>query len=485
MTEMEVFLNTHHTQIDQAILCVGPEYTQDSLNQLLNCTNLESLILTGYISAKDAKKIMEPLIFEAQCNKRRVPNIFQFIPLNRLDRPNGDFALLCTGLEESGDILSLANLQPTYLLGDIPAKGCSAFTIWDAFRSCCKHIQLITLRKDAEPQVLDWEKNPDSNIELSVIFPMYNVAKYLDQCIQSVTAWQADYIEFLFVNDGSPDNSAEIVLKYAQQDKRIKLLNKPNGGCASARQWGLEHASGRYVGFIDPDDFIDESMFRKLLRNAFLGNYDISYCGYKEYYENNGQTKIPVDVLGWPYNMGTTDIRSIQALIAYCRVAIWRGIYKMEMLRKNNIHFYTEIRRFDDLPFKVETFAAARSVISLEENLYYYRLARPGQDVSADDERLYVHFPIFAHLNESVASKKDQQLTDYLQLCKIQTHRYALEKIKPEFVKEYARRARQDLNSTGHFWRTFLLAKQMLGGRSAMCYWAIMRHYKLIKKLSS
>lgn len=157
----------------------------------------------------------------------------------------------------------------------------------------------------------------------------------------------------------------------------------------------------------------------------------------------------------------------------------------MEMLRKNNIHFYTEIRRFDDLPFKVETFAAARSVISLEENLYYYRLARPGQDVSADDERLYVHFPIFAHLNESVAGKKDQQLTDYLQLCKIQTHRYALEKIKPEFVKEYARRARQDLNSTGHFWRTFLLAKQMLGGRSAMCYWAIMRHYKLIKKLSS
>ena len=101
MTEMEVFLNTHHTQINQAILCVGPEYTQDSLNQLLNCTNLESLILTGYISAKDAKKIMEPLIFEAQCNKRRVPNIFQFIPLNRLDRPNGDFALLCTGLEES------------------------------------------------------------------------------------------------------------------------------------------------------------------------------------------------------------------------------------------------------------------------------------------------------------------------------------------------------------------------------------------------
>ena len=68
-------------------------------------------------------------------------------------------------------------------------------------------------------------------------------------------------------------------------------MDKPNGGCASARQYGLDKARGKYIGFIDPDDYIDESMFRKLLRAAMMGSYDISYCGYNEYYENTKEIR--------------------------------------------------------------------------------------------------------------------------------------------------------------------------------------------------
>lgn len=478
MVEMELFLNTRHTVIRQAVLCVGPGYADYRLKEFLDRTDLDTLILTGYFTEKRVKELLEPLQINAANGKQKLPAVFKYCPLEKLTRPEGEYAMVVEALEENQDVLSLLKFTPDYLIGEIQSIDISSFAIWEVFRGCCKHIQLVTNCGTMESQILDWEKNPQNDIELSVIFPMYNVAKYLDQCIQSVTAWKADYIEFLFVNDGSPDNSREIVLEYAKSDPRIKLLDKPNGGCASARQWGLDRAAGRYVGFIDPDDFIDESMYRKLLRAAMVGTYDISYCGYKEYYENNGQTKEAPDTLGWPYNAGCNDPRKIQELITYARVAIWRGIYKMEMLKKNNIHFYTEIRRFDDLPFKVETFAAARSVITVEEHLYYYRLARPGQDVAADDERLYVHFPIFAHLNDSVASKKDQRITDYLHLCKIQTHRYALEKIKPEFVKEYARQAREDLATTGSFWRSYFMIKKMLGKRSATFYWAIMRKNK-------
>ena len=484
MTEMDTFLNTRCMQVQHAVLCVGSGYQASWLKELVDNTNLKTLIITGYLSETQADQLMEDLLIRAQCGKQRLPEKFGFCPLSKLERPNEKWALLVASLEENRDILPLKELKPDYLLGHVSALGVSAFSLWEHFRECCECIQLTTCRSDGEPQVLMWEKDPDNKIELSVIFPMYNVAKYLDQCIQSVTAWDADYIEFLFVNDGSPDNSREIVLEYAKKDPRIKLLDKPNGGCASARQWGLDHAKGRYVGFVDPDDYIDESMFRKLIRNAFIGNYDISYCGYKEYYENNGQTKDAVDVLGWPFNKGVTNPKQILILIAYCRIAIWRGIFKMEMLRQNNIHFYTELRRFDDLPFHMETLAAARSVISLDENLYYYRLARPGQDVSADDERLYVHFPIFAHLNDSIASKQNQELTDHLQLRKIQTHRYALEKIRPEFVKEYARQARADLATTGSFWRSFFMIKEMLGRKSALIYLAIMcRNTLMLKKL--
>lgn len=474
MLEAEIFLNTNHAEVRQAVLFVGARYPGWRLKELLDYTDLDSLILTGHLTYKQANEIMLPLAHQSKFGRQRVPADFRFCPLDKLTRPEGCFALICEAVDEAGDLLPLAELSPDYLVGDIREGGISTFAIWDTFRKSCQHIQLKTIRREDAPQVLAWEKNPDNEIELSVIFPMYNVAKYLDQCIESVTAWKADYIEFLFVNDGSPDNSREIVLKWAEKDPRIKLLDKPNGGCASARQWGLDQAKGRYVGFIDPDDFIDESMFRKLLRAAMVGSYDISYCGYKEYYENTGETKKAEDILGLPYNKGVTDARKIQELIAFCRVAIWRGIYKMDMLRQNNIHFYTEIRRFDDLPFKVETFAAARSVITVNEHLYYYRLARPGQDVSADDERLYVHFPIFAHLNESVAEKKDPRITDYLQICKIQTHRYSLEKIQKQFVKEYARQARQDLKTTGKFRRSLSVIKKEAGKKSAMYYWAIM-----------
>lgn len=475
MNEMELILNKEQKDIRKAILYVGSGYGSQRLKELLDHSNLEKLIITGDISEKYAEEIMAPLKRNVDCNQRNIPQIFEYCSKDKLICPKGEFALLFEALDNSGEILSLIRLKPTYLVGEIPEEGISAFDIWEMFRECCERIMIKTIRRANEPQIFDWKKKLDSQIELSVIFPMYNVAKYLEQCIQSVTRWQANYVEFLFVNDGSPDNSREIVLEYAQNDDRIKLLDKPNGGCASARQWGLDRARGRYVGFIDPDDFIDASMFRKLLCSAMVGNYDISFCGYKEYYENTGETKEVADVLGGPYNKGTSDIHKIQELIAFARVAIWRGIYKVEMLKANDIHFYTDLRRFDDLPFKVETFAAAKSVITVEEPLYYYRLARPGQDVAADDERLYVHFPIFKYLNESVASKKNARVIDYLQICKIQTHRYALEKIKPEFIREYVHQAREDLKTTGSFWRTLSLAKKMVGRRSALFFWAIMR----------
>lgn len=474
MTEIELFLNKHHAEMRKIVYCVGPEFAAWRLREFLDHTDLDELILTGFLSKKNGEKIIEELVNQVRLGKQRVPEVFCFQNLSDLVPPQGEYTLVCQHLEESTDVLRLSYLKPTYLLAEVKESDTSAHTIWEAFRSCCRHIQVITWRIGKCSQVLDWEKDPENNVELSVVFPMYNVEKYLDQCIQSVAAWKADYVEFLFVNDGSPDNSREVVLQYAEQDSRVKLLDKPNGGCASARQWGLERAKGRYVGFIDPDDFIDESMFRKLLRAAMQGDYDISYCGHNEYYESTGDSTVAMDLVGKPYSDGVTDPKAIRELIAFRRVSIWRAIYKMDMIRNNHIHFYTEIRRFDDLPFFVETMAAARSIISVPEYLYYYRLERPGQDVSANDERLYVHFPIFAHLNQSIGSYKNAQLTDMLQICKVGTHRYAIEKIRNEYVKEYARQARADLAVTGTFWRTLVLIKRMSGIDHAKYYWAIM-----------
>ena len=326
-------------------------------------------------------------------------------------------------------------------------------------------------------EILNWTRHPDSDVELSIIFPVYNISKYLPQCIESVTAWQADYVEYLFVDDGSPDNSADIIRDYASKDPRIKLLQKENGGCASARQFGLERASGKYIGFIDPDDYVDESMFPKLFRRALIGSYEISYCGYNEHYETTGEIQpVVIDVLWSPFDEGTSRDTDINYLIAFRRIAIWRGIYLKEMLDRSGIRFHTDLRRFDDLPFKVETMASARSVVSIPEFLYFYRMARPGQDVSADDERLFVHFQIFKYLDEFISKAKNRSQIEYLQVVKIHTHKWALTKLKPEFIASYCEKARDDILTNMSFVDSCTVAMRYTSKNDQLFHLAICRN---------
>lgn len=384
-----------------------------------------------------------------------------------------EFAIIFTGIIDYRLITPLASLTPQYLLGICNNNYLKSFDIWENFREHTEQIYLVSYTPGNNTEVLTWTRNPQSEVELSVIFPMYNVAEYLPQCIKSATAWEAEYIEYLFVDDGSPDNCSEIVLQYAKKDPRIKLLRKKNGGCASARQYGLDHATGRYVGFIDPDDFIEPEMYRKLLSRALTGSYEISYCGYHKYYENTNTSLEISDALSPLYCQGTSDPQKINELISYLRVAIWRGIYSRSLITRNRIHFYTDLRRFDDLPFKVEVFSKARSVVAVPEYLYYYRLSRPGQDVSADDDRLYVHFPIFDHLDDSIRKSSDRRQLDYLQLVKVHTHRYALEKIKKEFSREYCKQAKKDIRSNfGLIEGAYIIRK--LGSKSDLLFYMLL-----------
>ena len=379
------------------------------------------------------------------------------------------FAVCFDGINTPDKIIRYAKLKPKYVFGAANKDDVNAFLVWEVFRKCSEKICLISHKEKNE--VLDWNASKNG-VELSVIFPMYNVAAYLPECIESIIQWKADYVEYLFIDDGSPDNSSEIVEKYAQDDQRIKLLKKENGGCASARQYGLDHAQGKYIGFIDPDDYIDPTMFKKLYKRALLGSYEIAYCGYNELYENDGSTREIEDCYYEPYSSGTTNQNAINDLIHTLRVAIWRGIYSKELIERNSIHFYTDLRRFDDLPFKVEVFSKARSVVAIPEHLYYYRLARPGQDVSADDDRLYVHFPIFNYLNQFIRKSSDQRQLDNLQIVKIHTHQYALKKIRPEFIAEYVKMASTDLRSNFGFFEGWYILRKLSRG-DLMWYYAI------------
>ncbi len=114
--------------------------------------------------------------------------------------------------------------------------------------------------------------------KISIIVPVYNVEKYLDECIQSIRNQTFLNLEILLIDDGSTDNSRKICDDYAVKDNRIKVIHKENGGLSDARNVGLENASGDYIGFVDSDDYIDEDMYELLYDNIIDSKADVSMC---------------------------------------------------------------------------------------------------------------------------------------------------------------------------------------------------------------
>lgn len=121
--------------------------------------------------------------------------------------------------------------------------------------------------------------------EISIIVPVYNVEKYLNKCVDSILNQTFKEFELILVDDGSPDNSGAICDQYAKKDSRVKVIHKENGGLSSARNAGIEVAQGKYLGFIDSDDYIAEDMYELLYNNIIKEDADLSICGIYDVYE--------------------------------------------------------------------------------------------------------------------------------------------------------------------------------------------------------
>lgn len=102
------------------------------------------------------------------------------------------------------------------------------------------------------------------SVSVSIIVPCYNVAAYLDQCMESLAGQSMEDIEIICVNDGSSDRTAEILREWRDRDGRVRVIDRKNSGVSAARNSGMEAAAGKYIGFVDPDDVVERNMFRRL-----------------------------------------------------------------------------------------------------------------------------------------------------------------------------------------------------------------------------
>lgn len=121
---------------------------------------------------------------------------------------------------------------------------------------------------------------------ISIIIPAYNIDKYIGGCIDSILKQTYSNLEVIIVNDGSKDNTKDIIDEYTLKDKRIIAIHKENGGVSSARLRGIQESHGEYIGFVDGDDYIEPNMYEKLYENAKKYQADISHCGYQMVFPN-------------------------------------------------------------------------------------------------------------------------------------------------------------------------------------------------------
>ena len=119
---------------------------------------------------------------------------------------------------------------------------------------------------------------------ISIIVPVYNVEKYLKKCVDSIVNQTYKNLEIILVDDGATDNSGKICDELVELDNRIKVYHKKNGGLSDARNYGVERATGDYIGFVDSDDYIDAEMYEKLYEAIKKENVDVAECNLKIVY---------------------------------------------------------------------------------------------------------------------------------------------------------------------------------------------------------
>jgi glycosyltransferase involved in cell wall biosynthesis len=222
--------------------------------------------------------------------------------------------------------------------------------------------------------------------KISIIVPIYNVENYIPRCFESLLGQTLENIEIIAINDGSTDSSGKILSAYVARDSRVKVIEKNNGGVSSARNEGLKQVTGEYIGFVDPDDWVDPDMYENMYLSAIQENSDIVMCTYirefgshsklknfnlpeKIVYKNNELKSKVVRRLVGPLNEELTNPEMLDAW-----GTVWSKLYRSNLVLDNNLSFIdlSVIGTNEDSLFNMEAFFYANSFVFINKPYYHY-----------------------------------------------------------------------------------------------------------------
>ena len=285
-------------------------------------------------------------------------------------------------------------------------------------------------------------------VKISVIMPIYNSEKYLKEAIDSVLNQSFKDFELICINDGSTDNSPEILENYRKKDKRIKIINQKNQGLSAARNKGLKNSEGEFIFFIDSDDYIAKNTLKELYQNARINDSDIVL--YKKARFNGDKIRYNAPGFNFEkanpnidFNNYTFNYKKIKPEILNKTFAVWNKMYKKEFLDTYNDFYFDTGLIFEDVPFQAKSLLRAKKISYTPKYFYYYR-QNPNSIMNTNKNREDIYKIIdiveeFLKENDYYNELKDE--FEYFKL--VQISQYILEANNETYFKRAKKELKQ------------------------------------------
>jgi len=256
-------------------------------------------------------------------------------------------------------------------------------------------------------------------MKISIIIPIYNSEKYLSRCLETVINQTYSKLEIILVNDGSRDKSLDICKHYQSKDSRIIIIDKINEGVSVARNTGIEAATGKYIGFVDADDWIEPSMYESMLNNIEQYKCNIAFCNftkdtrYGRYFKKINVKKnvlSKIDIIN-ELIANMIGIEDILPKYHYIMGSIWRCLYNREFLNKYNLRFQSGISIMEDLVFNIQALIFCDRVC-IDHGFYYHYIKNKSSSLHTYNEKMWNDNVKVHNLLEQILHNAD--LDEYL-----------------------------------------------------------------------
>jgi glycosyltransferase involved in cell wall biosynthesis len=249
------------------------------------------------------------------------------------------------------------------------------------------------------------------NTKVSIIVPIYNAEKHLRECLDSLINQTLKEIQIILINDGSTDDSKKIILEYVERDSRIVFIDSANEGVSAARNQGIEKSSGRYLGFVDADDYIVPGMYERLFEIAQEDKSSVVICNATNA-EEKGESGKRLELEDETFLIGD----KVPVLLNFLRFkydsANWNKLYSSEIIKQYNLKFDSRLAIWEDLLFNLKFIGYADKITTVSEALYYYRehdtsvIANSKLLLSEQYNRFYDSYISFCNKNLFLAEKE-------------------------------------------------------------------------------